>query len=376
MIVQGCPAIHTPMVAHRRTLAVLTFFAVSTATAAAQFPPLSAYKLLDTGVVPVPEACPCIRDPFRVPEYVAEGWASGAAGPLETNALSRRLKADAARGYAAERARLPAMAAVGLAGSANDSFGVAMHLALQGYLTAKPDPAIEEETSRWFHLAAQQDHQDAYVRLAYRYRHGHGVPQDDGAAAYWTHQGASRGEILAMVGMGLTHATGRGVQQSWDAAFHWWQRAAATNALAARFVGDAYVCGLGVDRNYDRAVDTYVDAAKRGEISASIRLGDLYAGGCVSGPDDAAIKAYTAAADQGYPDAQVALSELLLQGRGTYPDPYTAYRLARLAERRLPEGELKAVASERARAAASFLSAFLIADADKMVNAMLTAAAR
>jgi TPR repeat protein len=362
------------MPAQRRSLVVLALIALSTATAAAQFPPLSTYKLVDAGTVSVD--CPCIRNPFRVPEFVPEGYVTGPGAPLETDTLSRRGRENVARGYADDRAVLSSMATAGLAGSANDSFAVAMHLALQGYVTGKADPTIEEQTSRWFHLAAQQDHHDAYVRLAYRYRHGHGAPKDDGAAAYWNHQGASRGEVQAMVALGLTYAAGRGVPRDWTAAFQWLHRAAPKSALATRFVGDAYVCGLGVERNYDRAAAAYADAVKRGEINASIRLGDLYAGGCIAGQDAAAVKAYTQAADYGYPEAQVALSELLREGRGTDADPYGAYRLARLAERRLPDGDLKTLAAERARVAASLLSRFLIDDADKMVGGMLTAAGK
>jgi TPR repeat protein len=360
----------------RRILTALILVVCSTAAAWAQFPPLSSYRLLDVGAVPVPEPCSCIEDPFRVPQFVPEPYVGGPAAPLEADVLSRRTRETVARTYASDRASLGTMAAAGLAGSSNDSFATAMHLALRSLLSRTPDVELEEETSRWYHLAAQQDHHDAYVRLAYRYRHGRGVPKDDGAAAYWTYQGASRGEILAMVAMGLTHAGGRGVPQDWTAAVKWWRDAAPRNPLAARFMGDAYTCGLGVERNYDRAVETYTDAAKRGEFTARIRLGDLYAGGCVAGPEDAAIKAYREAADHGSPHAQVALSRLLLEGRGTLADPYTAYQQARLAERRLPDGDLKTLAAERARAAASLLSKFLVADADKMIDALLTASAK
>jgi TPR repeat protein len=359
-----------------RTFAVLTFIALATATAAAQFPPLSSYGLVDRGGILAADACPCIRDPFTVPQFVPSGYSNGPAALLESDTLRPQEKQMLALGYADDRANLQTMAAAALAGSGNDSFGVAMHLALQRLVSGKPNAEIEEQTSRWFHLAAQQGHDDSFVRLAYRYRHGLGAPKDDGAAAYWTYQGAIRGESLAMVAMGLTYASGRGVPQDWTAAFQWWQRAASKNALATRFMGDAYVCGLGVVRNYDRAVEAYADAVKRGEMSANIRLGDLYAAGCATGSEDAALKAYTAAADRGYPEAQVALSELLRLGRGTDPDAYSAYRLSRLAERRLPDGTLKTLASERARAAASLLSEFLIADADKMVDGMLTAARR
>lgn len=359
-----------------RAFVVLTFLAVATATASAQFPPLSAYRLLDTGAVSVAAMCACIREPFRVPEFVPTGYASGPAAPLETDTLSSRARQIAAMGGADDRAILHAKAAAGLAGSPGDSFGMAMDLALRGLLSDTIDAEIDKQASLWFQMAAYQGHHDAFVRLAYRFRHGRGVQQDDGAAAYWTHQGAIRRETLAMVGMGLTFASGRGVPQDWTAALHWWRRAAPTNALATRFIGDAYVCGLGVERNHERAVEAYLSAAKRGEISASVRLGDLYAGGCVADPDGAAIRAYTDAADHGYPDAQVALSELLREGRGTYPDSYRAYQLARLAERRLPDGELKTLAAERARAAADLLPEFLIRDADRMISGLLSAVGR
>ena len=361
------------MAPHCRTLAILVFLVFPGATASAQFPPLSMYGLLDRGAVPLKEACPCIQDPFRVPQFVPAGYGSGPAAPLETDRLPPGPRKNLAREYAADRANLHASATAALAGSGGDSFGVAMHMALGELLVNAPDPSVAEQTSRWYHLAAQQDHHDAFVRLAYRYLHGRGVPKDDGAAAYWTHQGAVRGERLAMVAMGLTYATGRGVPQDWPTAVEWWRRTAPESAVATLFIGDAYVCGLGVQPSLDRAVEAYRDARTRGEISASIRLGDLYTGGCLAGPQDAAMKAYSHAAEHGYPDAQLALSELLREGRGTAPDAYRAYWFARMAERRLPEGELKTLAAQRAREAAVFLSELWIADAEKMVDSMLKA---
>ena len=104
-------------------------------------------------------------------------------------------------------------------------------------------------------------------------------------------------------------------------------------------------------------------------MMSSIQLGHLYASGCTAPPsDDAAFKAYQRAADDGYPEAQSALSRMYLEGRGVTAAPYTAYFWARLAELRLPAGELQSQARSRAALAAKFLSAFEISDSDRFVT--------
>ena len=121
----------------------------------------------------------------------------------------------------------------------------------------------------------------------------------------------------------------------WATAVVWWKR-----ANNWRFVGDAYACGLGVEQNDERAAAAYQRAANA-DMMSSIQLGHLYASGCTAPPsDDAAYKAYQRAADDGYPEAQIALSKMYLEGRGVTAVPYQAYFWARLAELRLPAGEL------------------------------------
>ena len=83
-------------------------------------------------------------------------------------------------------------------------------------------------------------------------------------------------------------------------------------------------------------------------MMSSIQLGHLYASGCTAPPaDDAAFKAYQRAADEGYPEAQIALSKLYLEGHGVTAAPYESYFWARLAELRLPAGELQSLAGGR-----------------------------
>jgi hypothetical protein len=108
---------------------------------------------------------------------------------------------------------------------------------------------------------------------------------------------------------------------------------------------------------------------------SSIQLGHMYAAGCTVPPsDDAAHKAYQRAADEGYPEAQIGLSKMYLDGRGVIPIPYQAYMWARLAELRLPAGELQSLARSRAEAAAKFLSAFERSDADTFVKSLIASA--
>ena len=72
--------------------------------------------------------------------------------------------------------------------------------------------------------------------------------------------------------------------------------------------------------------------------------------------------------DEGYPEAQIALSKLYLEGHSVTAAPYEAYFWARLAELRLPAGELQSLARSRANLAAKFFSAVEIGDADEFVK--------
>ncbi len=70
----------------------------------------------------------------------------------------------------------------------------------------------------------------------------------------------------------------------------------------------------------------------------------MYRFGCASADDETMWKAYHHAADQGDPEAQVSPSELYVEGRGTPQNAHHAYMWGRLAERRLPPGQLRSSA--------------------------------
>jgi TPR repeat protein len=106
-------------------------------------------------------------------------------------------------------------------------------------------------------------------------------------------------------------------------------------------------------------------------MSSAIQLGHMHAGRCASPADDElAYKWYDLAAHQGYPEAQVALAFLLLQNRAE-GGPISAYMWAKLAELRLPDGQLRTLAAKRAAEAARRLSPPQIANTDVLIKNMI-----
>ena len=358
--------------------AAFCLIVIRASSPSAQVPPESnLYVLVDAGPAPAQVVCPCITTPFTLPAYrPAPGYGNGPAIPDSTAPLSADDRQRYAERFAEERALLPREAQDGLSGNPNASMSVAMHLSLRALVAGGNAHRTEGEAARWLHLAALYEHPDAFRLLGYRYQRGRGVPQSDEAAAYWFYQGALRGDHVSMVALGLRYAAGRGIPQDWTAAVYWWGQAQASTALASRFLGDAYTCGLGVAQDQERAAIAYQKAAESGEMSASIQLGHMYVNGCATANDRAAVEAYKRAADGGYPEAQVALSELVRQGRGVEPNPSEAYYWARLAEHRLPSGELRELARSRVEAAARLMTAETIAAAEQMVQTIIVEGAK
>jgi TPR repeat protein len=330
---------------------------------------MNLHVLMDVGPVTVPAPCPCITNPFTVPA-LRPGWGFG-DGPAAAEGNAQPSRAERQRQMqrdAEDRKALSSDVEAGLAGNSASTIAVAYHLTT-GAIVARND----EEALRWFHLAAEQGHRDAYLQLGHRYHRGLGVSKNDRAAAYWFHEGAVRGDRHAMVALGLLYAGGTGVRQDWSVAARWWERAREGGGppMASRFLGDAYACGLGVPQDHPRAALAYTEAAKAGEVSSSVQLGHMYASGCVEAEDQAALEAYKRAADRGDPEAQVALSDLYLQARGVPHDPLHAYLWARLAELRLPPGDLRTQAAASAARAARLLSAGDVKDTDRLVEALI-----
>src|SRR5262245_51767078 len=279
----------------RRSVAALSLTVVLGAALTGQAPPpeLRFDVVTDVGLIPAPATCGCTTQPFTIVR-IRPGWGYG-GGPAapDTDAPT----------------------------SSNERNDV--------------------EPAKGLLLAANRGHQSAYVQLGHRYRRGLGIEQSDDAAAYWFYQGATHGDRLGMIALGSLYAAGRGVPQDWKIAFSWWRK-----ANHHRFIGDAYACGLGVVPSNARAVREYQLGADDGDMSSAIQLGHMHAGRCASpADDDVAYMWYDKAAHQGYPEAQVALAAMVLQDRAE-GGPISAYMWARLAELRLPSGELRTLAAK------------------------------
>ena len=349
----------------RRSHLALGLAALVAAPLSGQVPPpeLKAHVLMDVGPLPAPTTCGCATAPFTfTPLRPGWGYGSGPAAP-DTDAPPSTDERRHQREIDAEtRQFTPVNVEDGLAGNYAASFSIALELTTGTAL--KRD---DVEAARWFFLAASQGHDNAYIQLGHRYHRGLGLPQDDSAAAYWFYEGASRGDNGAMVALGGLYAAGRGVPQNWTTAVSWWRKAGHW-----RFVGDAYACGLGVAQDNERAAAAYKKGADGNDMSSTVQLAHMHASGCAVPADSAvAYKLYEAAAQQGYPEAQVALSDLLLRGRGVAADPLGAYLWARLAELRIPDGALRALARTRAAQAARRLSPAETASTEAMVKAMV-----
>lgn len=368
--------VHQPGVTVRAFHLVAAFavaIALWGASVTAQVPPrnMNPYVLIDPGPVAAP-ACSCIAHPFAVPTpRPGWGYGEGPAAPSEDATPSDATRTRQELQDAEDRAELPHRVKDALAGNGNASLLIAQQL-----LSGTPGPMEYAQAARWMALAASQGHPDAFIRLAHMYRHGIGVAQDDKTAAYWFRAGATHGDKYAMVALGLLYAAGRGVTQDWSVGAQWWARAAAGGLpIASRYLGDAYACGLGVELDQERAVAEYRRSAAAGEMSSSVQLGHMYRSGCARAADEEMVAAYEKAADRGDPEAQIALSALFFEGRGVDQSFYRAYHWARLAERRLPPGDLRGSAAAHAAKAAHLLSAFERQEAETMLDALLAAAA-
>ena len=319
-------------------------------------PELDATVLTDVGLIPAPGECGCVSSPFR-----SMRAPSLESGPLVPEKGPRQRAEDAERRAKVARAlRNPS------AVDADASFDVAMEFT-HGDAVGRND----KQALTWFLRAARQGNRDAFVQLGHRYHRGKGVRKSDEWAVYWFHAAAASDDPMGMVALGRLYAAGRGVDQNWPAAVWWWQQSAGRRDEVWQLLGDAHACGLGVDRDFQAALAAYKTGRGKGDAGSRLRMGGLYESGC-GGPadDEGALVEYESLAAAGYPEGDLALSRLLLQGRGRAPNPSRAYVLARLAEARLPKGDLRRLASTRAAEARRLLSREDAFHAERMVRGL------
>lgn len=146
-------------------------------------------------------------------------------------------------------------------------------------------------------------------------------------------QAALGGDAAAAYEVAGRFAEGHGVPQNQVAAAHWLERAAKQGLVPAQFrLGGLYEKGIGVKKDLIRARELYLAAAERGNGKAMHNLAVLYAEGIDGTPDykDAA-QWFGKAADHGLRDSQYNLGILYARGIGVsqnYAESYKWFALA------------------------------------------------
>lgn len=146
-------------------------------------------------------------------------------------------------------------------------------------------------------------------------------------------QAALGGNPAAAYEVAARFAEGHGVPQNQVAAAHWLERAAERGLVPAQFrLGGLYEKGIGVKKDLTRARELYLAAAEKGNGKAMHNLAVLYAEGIDGAPDykDAA-QWFGKAANHGLRDSQYNLGILYARGIGVsqnYADSYKWFALA------------------------------------------------
>ena len=221
-----------------------------------------------------------------------------------------------------------------------------------------PEMANDDlEAARWLHLAAEQGHPDAQLRLGLMYALGEGVPTDDAEAMRWFRLAAEQGNESAQGYLKNMSETGslsggkkfflvptidRGtIQEVWEAltrdgfasvrtAFQMY--AEQGNALAQFHLGFMYAHGQGGPEDDAEAARWYRLAAEQGNADAQSNLALMYdRGEGVPEDDTEAVRWYRLSAEQGNAVAQFNLGVIYDNGEGVPEDDAEAVRWYRLA---------------------------------------------
>ena len=172
--------------------------------------------------------------------------------------------------------------------------------------------------------------------LGLRHLNGQGVPKDENESVRWFRLAADQGDAPAQGNLGYAYHVGRGVSKDEREAARWYRLAADQGDAAAQGnLGGLYAGGNGVPKDEREAVRWFRLSADQGHAWAQFNLGAMFdAGRGVPKDEREAIRWYRLAADQGNPDAQVMLAGLFLKMRGEFENEREAVRwLRRVADR-------------------------------------------
>lgn len=143
-------------------------------------------------------------------------------------------------------------------------------------LLSAADPSVNLEALR--QRAEKQDVQ-AQLDLAFRYRDGKGVAQDDAEAMKWAHLAADAGNAEAMDFVGFAYLRGAVVKRRPEIAVGYFKAAAPASAQAAFNLGQCYYGAQGTEQDCAKALEWWQKAAAMGHGRAAATAAMAYLSG-------------------------------------------------------------------------------------------------
>ena len=164
--------------------------------------------------------------------------------------------------------------------SASGDFDETKRLALQGNIYMQNNLANmyleagnNKEAVYWYTKAADQGVVNAQGILAYLYKEGIGVPENDALAVKWYREAAVQGDANHQYNLGLMYAFGEGVPENDAEAVKWYRKAADQGHARAQFnLGNMYYFGEGFPENNIRAFVWWSMAKTQGNANAATNI--------------------------------------------------------------------------------------------------------
>lgn len=165
------------------------------------------------------------------------------------------------------------------------------------------------EGLEFYHMAAEQDHVEACVRLAGIYIKGDscGTPKNEAEAFKWYLKAAELGDGKAQIKTGEMYFKGQGTARDYDLAYKWFT-AAANSANVGNYIAQRYLEKYADGKIIDD-LDIIAEQAQNGDITAQYKLGvALWFGNNIDRNKETAMQLMLSAAIKGHTGAQVMLS--------------------------------------------------------------------
>lgn len=143
-------------------------------------------------------------------------------------------------------------------------------------LLSAADPSANLEALR---RRAEELDVQAQLDLAFRYRDGKGVAQDDAEAMKWAHMAADAGHAEAQDFVGFAYLRGAVVKRNAALAFAYFKEAADESAQAAFNLGQCHFGAQGTEQDCAKGIEWWEKAAAKGHGRAAAAAAMAYHAG-------------------------------------------------------------------------------------------------